>query len=243
MKRIEVSLDIESIPLTIRQYLKGATFYDSSCSANARTLFVSGAERAFLKISKRGSLEREYQMTRFLHKHNVAPNAIAYESDADHDYFLMEAVSGEDGTAERHIENPGKLAWVFGEYLKMLHSLPTADCPYDNRTNELLQDAQTKGTDLRILNSFNYSATDNVVIHGDYCLPNIIMDNFSFRGFIDLGYGGVGDRHYDIYWGIWTLQFNLKTDRYRHLFLDAYGRSDINDDGLNYFTNLITLTD
>lgn len=67
MKRIEVSLDIESIPLTIRQYLKGATFYDNSCSANARTLFVSGAERAFLKISKRGSLEREYKMTRFLH--------------------------------------------------------------------------------------------------------------------------------------------------------------------------------
>lgn len=131
MKRTEVSLDIESIPLAIRQYIKGATFYDSSCSANAKTLFVSRAERAFLKISKRSSLEREYKMTRFLHKHNVAPNAIAYE------------------------------------YLKMLHSLPTADCPYDNRTNELLQDAQTKGTDLRILNPFNYSATDNVDLN-DY---------------------------------------------------------------------------
>lgn len=243
MKRMEVFLDIESIPLTIRQYLKGATFYDNSCSANATTLSVFGDERAFLKISKRGSLECEYKMTTFLHKHNVAPNALAYESDLDHDYLLMEAVSGEDGTAERHIENPSKLAWVFGEYLKMLHSLPTQDCPYGNKTNELLHVAQTKGTDLRILNQFNYSAIDNVVIHGDYCLPNIIMDNFSFRGFIDLGYGGVGDRHYDIYWGIWTLQFNLKTDRYRHLFLDAYGRNDIDDDGLNYFTNLITLTD
>lgn len=93
------------------------------------------------------------------------------------------------------------------------------------------------------MNEYNYSAIDNVIIHGDYCLPNIIMDNFSFKGFIDLGYGGVGDRHYDIYWGIWTLNYNLKTDNYRDIFLDAYGRNDINDDGLNYFTKLIKLTD
>ncbi|OXM88349.1 aminoglycoside 3'-phosphotransferase [Paenibacillus rigui] len=243
MKRTEVSFDIETIPLTIRQFINGATIYDSSCSEHAKTLFVSGSERAFLKISKRGTLEREYHMTKFLHQHNVAPNAIAYESDLDYDYLFTEAVSGEDGTAELHLENPRKLACVFGEYLKMLHSLPIEGCPYGNRTHELLNDAQINGIDLNMLNEFSYSAIDNVVIHGDYCLPNIIMDHFSFKGFIDLGYGGVGDRHYDIYWGIWTLNYNLKTDTYRDIFLDAYGRSNIDDDGLNYFTKLNKLTD
>ncbi|MEK8129478.1 aminoglycoside 3'-phosphotransferase [Paenibacillus filicis] len=243
MKRTEVFFDIETLPLAIRQYVNGATIYDSSCSEHAKTLFVSGAERAFLKISKRGSLEREYNMTKFLHKHNFAPKAIAYESELDYDYLFTEAVSGEDGTAGLHIENPSKLASVFGEYLRMLHSLPTEGCPYDNRTHELLHETQTKGIDLSMMKKYNYSAIDNVVIHGDYCLPNIIMDNFSFKGFIDLGYGGVGDRHYDIYWGIWTLHYNLKADRYRQLFLDAYGRSDIDEDGLNYFTKLIKLTD
>jgi len=80
-------------------------------------------------------------------------------------------------------------------------------------------------------------------ITGDYCLPNIIMDNFAFKGFIDVGYGGVGDRHYDLYWGIWTLQYNLKTDKYRDIFLDAYGRKLIDEDGLKYFTKLIQLTE
>ena len=34
----------------------------------------------------------------------------------------------------------------------------------------------------------------------------------------------VGDRHIDIFWGIWTLAFNLNTSKYRGRFLDAYGR-------------------
>ncbi|CAH1213129.1 hypothetical protein PAECIP111893_03635 [Paenibacillus plantiphilus] len=244
LKMTKISFDIETVPSTIRQYLKNATsFYDSSCSENAKTLFVQGADSAFLKISKKGSLEREYRMSDFLSSHNVAPKVYVYESDLDNDYLFSEAVCGEDGTSRLHIENPNKLACVFGQYLRMLHSLPTEGCPYSNRTTELLNEVNNKGIDPSILHEFKYSAIDEVIIHGDYCLPNVIMDNFSFKGFIDLGYGGVGDRHYDICWGIWTLNYNLKTDKYRNLFLDAYGSSDIDVDGLNYFTKLITLTD
>ncbi|WP_127530411.1 aminoglycoside 3'-phosphotransferase [Paenibacillus kobensis] len=243
MKRTEVAFDVETVPSSIRPYIKGAAVYDSSCSEDAKTLYISGSERAFLKISSKGSLEREYRMTNFLHRHLVAPRAIAYESDSDYDYLLTESVTGEDGTAEEHIANPNKLASVFGENLRRLHSLPVEGCPYSKRTVELVDEARTNGFDLQMLNEFNYSANDNVVIHGDYCLPNIIMDDFSFKGFIDLGSGGIGDRHYDLYWGIWTLQYNLKTDRYRQVFLDAYGRSDIDEEGLNYFTILNQLTD
>jgi kanamycin kinase len=54
-----------------------------------------------------------------------------------------------------------------------------------------------------------------------------MLDDWRFSGFIDLGNGGVGDRHIDLFWGAWTLWFNLKTDRYRDRFLDAYGRDKI----------------
>jgi len=68
---------------------------------------------------------------------------------------------------------------------------------------------------------------DRSLLHGDYCLPNILLDGWRFSGFIDLGNGGVGDRHIDLYWGVWTLQFNLKTSCYAERFLDAYGRDKI----------------
>ena len=51
-----------------------------------------------------------------------------------------------------------------------------------------------------------------------------MLDGFKFSGFIDVGSGGVGDRHIDLFWGAWTLNFNLKTDMYRDRFFDAYGR-------------------
>ena len=71
-----------------------------------------------------------------------------------------------------------------------------------------------------------YLKTDTL-LHGDYCLPNILLDNWKFSGFIDLDTGGVGDRHVDLFWGIWTLNYNLKTNAYGDRFLDAYGRDKI----------------
>ena len=72
----------------------------------------------------------------------------------------------------------------------------------------------------------------DTLIHGDYCLPNIMLDDWKFSGFIDLGNGGRGDRHIDIFWGAWTLEFNLKTDEYRQRFFDAYGRDLIDVEAL-----------
>ena len=64
----------------------------------------------------------------------------------------------------------------------------------------------------------------DTLIHGDYCLPNIMLDTWKFTGFIDLDSGGLGDKHIDLFWGAWTLRFNLHTDQWCSHFLDAYGR-------------------
>ena len=40
------------------------------------------------------------------------------------------------------------------------------------------------------------------------------------------------DRHVDLFWGAWTLQYNLKTDDYRQYFFDAYGRELVDDERL-----------
>ena len=36
----------------------------------------------------------------------------------------------------------------------------------------------------------------------------------------------------DLFWGAWTLNFNLKTDVYRNTFFDAYGRDKIDENAL-----------
>lgn len=76
---------------------------------------------------------------------------------------------------------------------------------------------------------------DQVVMHGDYCLPNVILSESGLSGFIDLGNGGLGDRHYDLYWGLWALAYNLKTERFHQDFLAAYGYDAIDPDRLAFF--------
>lgn len=70
------------------------------------------------------------------------------------------------------------------------------------------------------------------LLHGDFCLPNILLRDWRFSGYIDVGGGGVGDRHIDLFWGIWSLAYNLHTDRFSGRFLDAYGRRDVEPDKL-----------
>jgi len=36
------------------------------------------------------------------------------------------------------------------------------------------------------------------LIHGDYCLPNIFLQNEKVAGFIDIGGAGIGDKWQDI---------------------------------------------
>ena len=67
----------------------------------------------------------------------------------------------------------------------------------------------------------------DTLLHGDYCLPNIILNDWKFSGFIDVGNGGVGDRHIDLFWGAWTLNFNLHTEAYRDRFFDVYGKDRV----------------
>ncbi|MCM3786257.1 aminoglycoside 3'-phosphotransferase [Neobacillus mesonae] len=243
MKKTEIAFNTETLPLSLKPFVTHASVFDSSSSEEAQTLYIKGAEPLFLKICQPGSLEREYRMAQFLHTQNSGPKAIAFESDKKHDYLLLEAVEGEDGTEAHHMNQPTRLVTVFGQYLRKLHAMSASGCPYPNRTSEMLTAAASKDIDLSSLDKYDYTPADDAVIHGDYCLPNVMMDNFEFRGYIDAGNGGVGDRHYDLFWGLWTLQYNFETDAYHELFLDAYGRDAIDPKGLDYFIEFIRLTE
>ena len=135
----------------------------------------------------------------------------------------------------------------------MLHAESTDGCPITDHTERYLKtvtenyqrgeyDLSYLPPSLRSLSADGAYALvsenagllkNEVLLHGDYCLPNVMLDDWRFSGFIDVGNGGTGDRHVDLFWGAWTLNFNLKTDKYRERFFDAYGRDAIDADRLS----------
>ena len=70
-----------------------------------------------------------------------------------------------------------------------------------------------KDTDSHVICGSIQSVALNLELFRDDAFDYIIIDT-----------AGVGDRHVDLFWAVWSLQFNLKTDKYRERFLDAYGR-------------------
>ena len=60
------------------------------------------------------------------------------------------------------------------------------------------------------------------VCHGDYCLPNVLIEEGVATGFVDLGELGVADRWWDLAVATWSVTWNLGPG-HEDLFLSEYG--------------------
>ncbi len=239
-------LDVSAFPHAYHPLLTGARVYDSSCSPEARVWFIDRDGGYYLKRAPLGSLEKEALLTRYFYKKGLSAEVLDDRSDA-YDWLLTARVKGEDCTHQDYLDEPTRLCDLLAERLRLLHETDGADCPVQNRMRAymaLAEENHARGAyDLSYYEDYDPRATadgvwqvareysryfkNDTLLHGDYCLPNILLDGWRFSGFIDLGNGGVGDRHVDLYWGAWTLRFNLGTDCYRERFFDAYGRDKI----------------
>ncbi len=246
MLRTPVILDKESLPDVFHPFLEGAAVFDSSCSKAAQVWFLDKDAGFYLKKARKGSLQKEAQMTSFYHSKGFAPEVVCYES-SDSDWMLTRRVPGEDCLWQTYRDDPLRLCDTTAQLLRMLHETPVDGCPIPDKTGEYLSLArrnfQAKAYDSTlfpdnwgyatpeeawgVLEETGHLLKNDTLLHGDYCLPNIMLDSWHFTGFIDLAAAGVGDRHIDLFWGMWSLEFNLKTDKYCGRFLDVYGREDI----------------
>ena len=241
-----ISLDL--FPERVREITCGSHIYDSSCSPDARVYFVDRDYGFYIKMSATGTLATEAQMTSYYDSIGLGVRVVDYFEDHG-DWLITEAARGEDCTDKKYLDDPVRLAKLLGESLRALHETDVSRCPVKERNESYertVRENYQRGmfdSDLFCLD-YNFenadqayreymaaraSLTDRVLLHGDFCLPNIILDNWCLSSYIDVGNGGIGDRHIDLFWGVWTLWFNLKTHRYKDTFLDAYGRDKVNE--------------
>ena len=245
IKKIE--LDIDSFPNEIKPYLIGSAIYDSSFR-NAATYFIDRDGGYYLKLAPKNILDHQATMMNYFHSKGVTARVCVYISD-DKDYFLMERVKGENCLEDKYLNEPEKLAGIIGKCLRYLHDINPDGCPKKGITSSLIQlahdnyktnnydawllgyadfDTTEEGYDFLCQNK--YKLVEDVHLHGDACLPNIMLDNFNFSGFIDFEGGGIGDRHFDLLWAVWSLQHNLKSNSYKDILLDSYGRDKFDVD-------------
>lgn len=248
---ILTQINIENYPEALRGLLDGARVYDSHCASGAEVLFIDRDDGYFLKSMKGGELACEARMTEYFGSIGLGARVLHFES-GERDYMLTARVHGEDCTHAQYLSDPKRLCDLYAELLYDLHHRDYSGCPVKNRIESYsalaFENYRTGNYDKESFpDSFGYASAEeamavikkygsalknDTLIHGDYCLPNVMLDNWKFSAFIDVGNGGVGDKHIDLFWAVWTFWYNLKTNKYEDRFLDAYGRGNFDRDML-----------
>ncbi|MBQ7337948.1 MAG: aminoglycoside 3'-phosphotransferase [Clostridia bacterium] len=263
MNRTPITVNPEDYPIEYRSLL-GSEVYNSSCSPAAQVLFIDKVGGVFIKRAAAGSLCREATMTRYFHKLGLAVPVLDYRTEGAQDYLVTVRAEGEDCTHPMHLAQPERLCDLLATTLRTLHDTPAPDCPIPNHTALYLQTAKTnaeagmfdatcllndrlRDTVRSAADAYAIAARDgknltqDALLHGDYCLPNVMLSDWHLSALIDLDHAGMGDRHVDLYWGAWTLCYNLGHDQLRERFFDAYGRDLIDLDKIELISIIETL--
>lgn len=171
-------------------------------------------------------LAAERDRMSWAHDHGLSvPAVINWGATGDGGAFLVSSAVGGIG-ADRLTESALRSAWpAVVEAVRTLHAIAVGDCPYRRDLDDMLARARSvvaagavnpeflrdedrdvsptellKRVEQEAARRRCQQAADQVVCHGDLCLPNILIhpDRLTVEGFIDLGRLGVADRHADL---------------------------------------------
>jgi aminoglycoside phosphotransferase len=170
--------------------------------------------------------------------------------------LLMSEIPGlpsSDAALRGHVE---QIVTLLAEGLKAIHSLDTTGCPFDQRLGVLLEaaclnmvrgrveesefDPQRRGCPVEELYGELLARRPTwespVFTHGDYCLPNVLIDpeRLAITGSVDWGGAGLSDPYHDLALAAHSITVNLGA-RWVGPFFEAYGITEIDRARVDYY--------
>ena len=190
---LDLELDLKDsfvLPKEIRKYVKGLPYERVFIGRSGDKIYKFG-NKYLLKVSKdKDNLRLEKEKNDWISSRIPGPISIAYQENKDKAFYLRTFLNGSTLIEEPYVSNKAKMAHVLKQVILLLRSLDSADCPFKSQDNN-----------------------GNDFVHGDLCLPNIIIDNNDcFTGFVDVSNAGKGDRNYDYAWLAWSLNYNINDE-------------------------------
>jgi aminoglycoside phosphotransferase len=195
------------------------------------------------------SLWREKSKIEWLKGKISVPDIVDYDVDELYEYLIITRLSGKDAAQTKWLNDPTKLVIELARALRYLHDhVQITNCPFDMRLRSKFKEvtdrlqANTSADSEKILHELITTAPDEdlVFTHGDYCLPNILIDEETCKmtGFVDLGRAGIADRYYDLALCLRSIQYNMRSD-YSEVFRQAYGLFfQWNEKKINFYQKL-----
>lgn len=239
---------IHHLPVELANKLSGRTWNRINVGCSAAQVFRldnPNNSSLYLKVNlDRTENQLRAEATRLEWLRNKLPVSHVHffsEDDAG-EFLLMSEVPGRDASEWCHQANPVQLVSVLAAGLRLIHSVSVDNCPFDQTLRTQLAAAQirvarglvdeedfdperlgaTAHQLFEVLLQTRPASEDVVFTHGDYCLPNIIVNQNKVSGFVDWGRAGAADRYQDLALAARSLTDNVGAE-WVPLLLREYG--------------------
>ena len=246
-------MSLDSIPPDLQILLTGATFHIVSSGASGAQVYRiirPGGSACYLKVAdapwQQEELLAEKERLAWLQGRLPVPQVYAFNGENERSFLLLSEIPGLescDATFERDIPT---IVRLLAEGLRLIHSIEIADCPFDRGLDHTIalakrrveaglvdeSDFDEERRQMRASKLFETllksrpASKDVVFTHGDYCLPNILIEPSPppprIVGFIDWGRAGIADRYQDLALAARSLAYNFGPG-WEPLLWEAYG--------------------
>lgn len=210
-----------------------------------KTKLKSNYQEVILKIQyteNKNNLKEEYERLKWIEGKLNTPKAYYYNETDNIKYLIMEYKKGAPSFKFDDI------GYKLGKALKQIHQVNIENCPFNKYSPEQLlsnfldkldsiypeiQDNYKDETKETVIEFMKENIpTDKVLTHGDYSMPNILINNDEIS-FIDLGELGISTKYLDIYYLMKSLKINKKEKIFEE-FLKGYGLEKINNNYIKW---------
>ena len=235
---------MDTLPVVLQAIINNATVTPITVGHSVDEVYhlaLANDEQYYLKIGQ--SLQAEHARLLWLQHRLPVPQVTHFEIYKGKHYLLTSALQG-TMLHESTLSFETRVT-LLAEAMHMWHAVPIHDCPFSWIISEQVQTVRERLNSGRVddsdfdqqfygksanelfadlLNAMPDSEEDLVLAHGDFSLPNVLVDDTAGRvvGFVDAGEVAVSDRHLDLVIASRSLIWNMG-GRWVQKFYDAYG--------------------
>lgn len=187
------------------------------------------------------------------------PAVLQYHEWKGREYLLLTAVPGANAATPRSPEQCAAVVAALATGLRMLHATNISACPFDQSRRARVAAAEAR-VRAGVVDESDFDpvrrgrpaselyaelvasapqSEERVFTHGDYCLPNVLLQEdgaggFRVSGFVDCGNAGVADPYQDLALCARSVARNLGPEWVPGIFA-RYGLERVDESRLAYY--------
>lgn len=224
---------LSCIPDIMKEMIEGYSFEVESIGCSGAHIYIFENDLVLKVEQKKSSSDEEYQMLQWLQGKLPVPDIKYFHTGGTFNYLLMTRLHGRMACDPDIMSDLEHMARALAKGLKQLWQVDITGCPrivnLDYQLSKALSRVENNLIDMEQVepdtfgdNGFsnpmklyeylrdNRPEKEKAFVHGDYCLPNVFIENNEVSGYLDIGNSGVGDRWQDIALAVRSMRYNLE---------------------------------